>query len=160
MGDIERVRLGRYEIALRDYDEVLTRYPEHPDAFAAVFGKAETWSEGLRDPERAVQVLLEGVARQPDHARAAEALERAARLREKDGRDARAAAVLYEQLSASYPRHAGAAKALYHAGELLEKAGDRDRARALYLEVQRRFPDDKLAAKASQRVAKLAASHE
>lgn len=118
---------GRYEEAIRRWEEVIQNFAEHPNWDEAWEMKAYTQWNDLGDNQAAIQTLLRFVEQAPTHPRAGEFLYDAALAAERAG-DLKQAADLFERVINLYPGYEQAGRSLFLAGLSRYRLGDYDAA--------------------------------
>ncbi len=150
-------KLHQYDLAVEQLERVVTLFPNTPASLRALQSIARLQRDRLNNPDAAIKTL-QRLSKMHGGQDGVKALLLAAEIARRDLKDSGRQAALLHQVADDYPAAQQSPEALYDCAGVWEDAGNTVKAIEVYKEVATKFPSDRYARKASDRVAKLSAA--
>jgi TolA-binding protein len=150
-------KLRQYDLAVEQYERVVKGFPKTPASLRALKAIARLQRDRLNNSDAAIKTL-QRLSAMHGGQEGVDALTLAASVAHRDLKDSGRQAALLHQIADDYPTAKESPEALYDCGGVWEDAGNTIKAVEVYKEVATKFPSDRYARKASDRVAKLSAA--
>lgn len=150
-------KLRQYDLSVEQLERVVKMFPKSPASLRAFKSIARLQRDRLDKSDDAIRTL-QRLSAMHGGQEGVDALLLAASIAHRDLKDNGRQAALLHQVADDYATAKEAAQALYDAAGVWEDAGNTVKAIEIYKEVATKFPSERLAKKASDRVAKLSAA--
>jgi TolA-binding protein len=149
-------KLRQYDLAVEQYERVVKGFPKTPASLRALKAIARLQRDRLSKSDDAIKTL-QRLSTMHGGQEGVDALLLAATIAHRDLKDSGRQAALLHQVADDYATAKEAPGALYDCAGVWEDAGNTVKAIEVYKEVATKFPNERVAKKASDRVTKLSA---